>query len=65
MATVVSLVNGVFTEIQLATSSGTTVPLYIADGDTFSVPANSQVLFTEMIDCDGLIDLDGLLVEVN
>lgn len=41
------------------------VPLYIAQGETYTVPENRQVLFTEEIELDGDLELDGILVEVN
>jgi hypothetical protein len=41
------------------------VPYFIADGDTFTVPVYRQSLFGMLIDCEGIIDIDGYLVEVD
>lgn len=50
-----------------ATASGGLVPFFIPDGETFTVPANQQALFTLPIELgDGSsIVLDGALVEVS
>ena len=40
-------------------------PTKVASGDTFTVPADTQLLFSEEIDLEGDLDLDGVLVEVN
>lgn len=50
-----------------ATASGGFVPFFIPDGETFTVPANTQALFTLPIELgDGSsIVLDGALVEVS
>lgn len=50
-----------------ATASGGFVPFFIPDGETFTVPANAQALFTLPIELgDGSsIVLDGALVEVS
>lgn len=50
-----------------ATASGGFVPFFIPDGQTFTVPAYQQALFTLPIELgDGSsIDLDGALVEVS
>jgi hypothetical protein len=63
MATVLTLVNGQITEVEAAAGSASVPTLATAP---YTVPANSQVLFTEMIDLDGQeLILDGVLVEVN
>jgi hypothetical protein len=41
------------------------VPLFIADAETYSVPANQQVLYAMTIDSEGLVDLEGMLVAVD
>lgn len=46
-----------------AGSSG--VPYFVAVGDTFSVPLYIQALFTMPIDCEGDLDIEGFLVEVD
>lgn len=45
--------------------SSSAVPTRVASGTTFKVKADSQALFTEEIELDGDLDLDGILVEVN
>ena len=40
-------------------------PTKVASGDTFTVPADTQVLMAETIELDGDMDIDGVLVEVN
>ncbi len=40
-------------------------PTFVPSGKTYKVKADTQVLFTEEIDLDGDLDLDGVLVEVN
>lgn len=50
-------------------SSGTDsqTPTLIASGETFTVAANKQVLFSEPIELDGtaVLDVEGLLIEVD
>jgi hypothetical protein len=41
------------------------VPTFIAAGETFMVPANRQALFTMAIDNEGILDVEGFLVEVD
>lgn len=63
---VLALIDGVYTEVEIQAGGGAAaVPTVVADGAVFSVPAGSQVLFTEEIELDGELDLDGVLVEVN
>lgn len=40
------------------------VPTYIADGETFTVPANTQALYRLPITVDGELIVDGNLVEI-
>jgi hypothetical protein len=40
-------------------------PKVIAEGETFHVPANKQVLFAQDIDIEGDLVIDGDLVEVS
>lgn len=47
------------------TSVAAMTPTVVASGDTFTVPAGTQVLFAEEIDVEGELDIDGVLVEVN
>ena len=44
---------------------GNATPTRIASGKTLTVEADTQMLFSEMIDIDGELVLDGVLVEVN
>jgi hypothetical protein len=52
------------------TSSGSAaansmVPYFIASGETFTVPEFKQALFSEAIDNEGTLDVEGLLIEVD
>lgn len=49
----------------IGASGGGSVPTYVAAGKSFKVPADTQALFTEEIELDGDLDLDGVLVEVS
>jgi len=40
-------------------------PTRVASGATFSVPADQQVLFSEEIELDGALEIDGVLTEVD
>lgn len=40
------------------------VPTFITAGDTFIVPADHQALFAMTIDVEGMLEVDGYLVEV-
>ena len=63
---VLALINGELQEVEITQGGGgTSVPLFVASDETFAVTENTQVLFSEMIDIDGILDLDGILVEVN
>lgn len=46
-----------------AAASGGAVPTSVVNGATFSVPANSQVLWSADIDLQGTLDISGTLVE--
>lgn len=48
-----------------ATNSAAPMPYYIADGQTFLVPDNFQGLFSQPIEIDGVLEVDGVLIEVN
>lgn len=41
------------------------VPYFIASGETFSVPINKQALFAMTIDNEGILDIDGFLIQVD
>lgn len=46
-------------------SSGGTVPTFIAPTATFTIPQYTQALYNITIDAEGVIDGDGVLVEVD
>mgnify|MGYP003345703204 CR=1 FL=1 len=46
-------------------SANAGIPYYIPTGTTYTVPEYQQALYTLPIDCDGLLVVDGALVEVN
>lgn len=63
--------GGFFGGISSGSSSGSSgggnaagVPLFIAEGDEFVAPANQQTLFAMPIDVEGMLVIDGFLVEV-
>lgn len=41
------------------------MPTKIASGSTFTIPAEKQALFAFPISCEGILVVDGMLVEVN
>lgn len=45
--------------------SGIFVPYYIAPIETFVIPVFKQALWSVVIDNEGIIDVEGLLVEVD
>ena len=45
-------------------TGGSGVPTLAASAATFSVPADTQALFTIDIDVQGVVDVAGILVEV-
>lgn len=47
------------------TGNAAGVPLHIAAGETFTAPANQQTLFAMPILVEGILDIEGFLVEVN
>lgn len=47
-----------------SSGGGGFVPTYIADGDTFTVPENTQALYVLPILVDGDLVIDGNLVEI-
>lgn len=44
---------------------GRFIPTYIASGTTFTVPANTQALFSHPIEIDGTLDISGAFIEVS
>lgn len=48
-----------------ATSNPAPMPTYVAVGDTLTILANYQGLFGYPITIDGILDVDGILVDVN
>lgn len=48
-----------------ASGAGAMVPTFIADGETFTVPANKQALFAMDIDNEGTLEVDGFLIQVD
>lgn len=48
-----------------AAQGGTSVPFYIAVGETFTVPEYRQALFAVPIEVDGTLVIDGYLIEVD
>ncbi len=48
-----------------STSSPAPMPTYVAVGDTLTISANYQGLFGYPITIDGILDVDGILVDVN
>ena len=47
-----------------AANSATNMPYYISSGDTYVVNANLQGLYSEAIEIDGTLEVDGILIEV-
>lgn len=41
------------------------VPYFIASGETFTVPLYDQALFSMNIDNEGILDIEGFLIEVD
>jgi len=49
-----------------SSSSGNSfVPYFIASGETFTVPLFKQALFAMNIDNEGILDIEGFLIEIN
>jgi hypothetical protein len=48
----------------LAANTAATMPYYISAGDSYQVGANLQGLFSEPIEIDGELDVEGVLIEV-
>ena len=48
----------------IAANSATNMPYYISSGDTYVVSANLQGLYSEAIEIDGTLEVDGILIEV-
>jgi hypothetical protein len=55
--------NGNLSFTTVSTSSGM-MPYYIPDGETYSVLANKQGLFSIPITIDGTLEVEGILVQV-
>lgn len=53
-----------FTGTFAVSPSPVVAPYYIPTGTTVLIPVNDQVLFAVIIDSDGFIDVEGLLIEV-
>lgn len=64
MATYLALVGGQIVEVEAAGGSAA-VPTKVAAGAVYTVSADSQALYADMIDVEGEIVLDGVLIEVN
>lgn len=45
-------------------SASTATPTFVPAGQTVTVARYSQMLYETVIDCEGVLDLDGILVEV-
>jgi hypothetical protein len=58
-------VSGQFEMAPMQGGGGNATPTKIASGGIFTVEADTQMLFSEMIDVQGELVLDGILVEVN
>jgi hypothetical protein len=48
----------------IAANSATNMPYYISSGDTYVVNANLQGLYSQAIEIDGTLEVDGILIEV-
>jgi hypothetical protein len=48
----------------IAANSATNMPYYISSGDTYVVNANLQGLYSQAIEIDGALEVDGILIEV-
>ncbi len=57
--------TGLAPVFQSLTAAGVAVPYFIASGDTFTVPLNIQSVFSMTIDNEGIIDVDGFLIQVD
>lgn len=54
-----------YVETSVITGGGGFVPTYIAPTETFIVPANRQALYALPIDNEGIMVIDGFLIEVD
>ena len=45
--------------------SSAEVPVYIGPTETFNVPQFKQMLWEHVIDCEGVLDIDGVLVDAS
>ncbi len=48
----------------LGTSTADMVPTLLAAADTFIIPVGKQALFAMLIDVEGILDVEGYLIEV-
>lgn len=60
---VLTILNGEIVEVEFE-GGGAGVPTYIAPDQIYTVKENTQALFSSPIDSEGLIEFDGLLIEV-
>ena len=66
LAEVLAYLNAEFNKSPFSGAEGSAgVPTSVDSGSVFSVPANTQTLFSEEITLAGDLELDGVLVEVN
>lgn len=56
--------GGSSTQQQVVQAVSSFVPTFIAANETFVVPENTQALFATFIDCEGILDCSGLMIEV-
>lgn len=57
--------NNEYVDPVALTGTGGLVPVFLASGDTFVVPANRQQTFAMTIDNEGTLEIDGYLVMVD
>lgn len=57
--------SGTFDSVSDTAKFAPTVPTKVPAGSVFLVSADTQMLFSEEIDVDGELDLEGILVQVN
>ena len=62
MSQILSLENGRVKVVELGDSP--LVPYFIPSGGVFLVPENKQALFAMDVDIEGLLIIDGYLIEV-
>ena len=66
---VLALVDGVLTEVEVAAGGSSGAPTLILAGASYSIPANTQVTFSEEIDMEEGAEIEtdsnSILVEVS